>query len=287
MDYKKLIFIVLLLSSPLCTATNGKVITPAVGTPKDALINELLQLALGKTASCISFEAYPEQLTTGRMVEQISSGKMDVFWAGMSPSLEEKLLPVRIPIFKGLIGHRILVIKQGNEEKFEQIKTLEDLKRLTAGLGQFWGDTAILESAGLPISKAANGVNLWSMLQENRFDYLPLAIHEPWSELAARKNLNLSVEPNILLIYPFAMYFYVNPKNTLLYEQIKAGMNIAIEDGSYDELLFNSNLMKEAIQLAKANTRRVIRIENKTMHPSTPIHIKQYWFNPIKPLPTN
>lgn len=46
-------------------------------------------------------------------------------------------------------------------------------------------------------------------------------------------------------------------------------MNIAIEDGSYDELLFNSPMIKEALALANVSTRRIIRIDNKTMHTNT------------------
>ncbi|MDO6422551.1 diguanylate cyclase [Saccharophagus degradans] len=286
MKYRWFLLFAFLTFCHSALALNGKVITPAVDTPKEALINDLLQLALSKTTACTIFTAYPERLSTGRMTEQIINGKLDVFWAGMSPSLEETLLPIRIPIFKGLIGHRIFVIKAGDEKKFSHITTLQQLKQLTAGQGQFWGDTAILENAGLPVTKAVKGDNLWSMLDEKRFDYLALAIHEPWTELQRRSNLSLAVEQNILLIYPFAMYFYVSPKNTLLYEQIKTGMNIAIEDGSYDELLFNSPMIREALALANVSTRRIIRIDNKTMHPNTPIHIKHYWFDPLAPLPS-
>ena len=76
---------------------------------------------------------------------------IDLMWAGVDPSLDKTMLPIRIPILKGLLGHRIFIIKKENQSRFNNIKTLADLKKLTAGQGTKWGDTKILKSANIPV----------------------------------------------------------------------------------------------------------------------------------------
>lgn len=282
---KKNIILIALSCFIICNSSfgeplRGDINIPNIDTEKDKLIHQLLALALSKTGSKVNYIPQPNQLSAGRLVERVESNKIDVFWAGMSPEIEETLTPIRIPIFKGLLGHRIFVIRKGEEMRFESIKSLNDLKQFSAGQGRFWGDTEILQNAGLPVTTTVKGANLWPMLDGSRFDYFPLAVHEPWSEIDARPELNLTVDPNVLLIYPFAMYFYVNNANTELRSAIEDGMNKAIDDGSYDKLLFNSSMLKDALIRAKVSERVVIRIPNSAMHPSTPVDTSKYWFDP-------
>lgn len=279
------LLITLLSSLPAFSQSiTGELNIPNLDTEKDKLIHQLLDLALSKTGSNVEYIAQPNQLSAGRLVERVESNKVDVFWAGMSPEVEEALAPIRIPIFKGLLGHRIFVIRRGDEHRFKSVKTLSDLQHFSAGQGRFWGDTDILQKAGLPVTTTVKGANLWPMLDGGRFDYFPLAVHEPWSEIDARPDLDLTVDSNVLLVYPFAMYFYVNKNNTELYKAIKTGMNIAIEDGSYDKLLFNSSMLKDALVRAKVADRVVIRIANPAMHPDTPVDVTKYWFDPTAKL---
>lgn len=252
------------------------------GTSKDQLIYDLLTLALSHSKNHYTLSSAPKDLSTGRKTEQVIDKKMEVFWAGMSPELERSVRPIRIPIFKGLLGHRIFVIKKGTAEKYHHIETLEQLTLLRAGQGQFWGDTKILEAAGIPVTKASQGENLWAMLNENRFDYMALALHEPWTEISKRQHLQVEVEPSLLLVYPFAMYFYVHKENDQLHRDIHKGMHEALMNGSYDELLFGSPLINDALKKAQVHSRRIIRIPNPTLHPDTPVDRTQYWFDPLK-----
>ncbi len=123
----------------------------------------------------------PEQ----RLIEAITSGKVDLMWAGASPHLEEQLLTVRIPLLKDLLGHRIFIIKKEHQSRFDNIETLEQLKQLTAGQGAFWGETKVLQDAKLPIITTLKYHNLFYILEGGRFDYYPRAVHEPWGEVQA------------------------------------------------------------------------------------------------------
>ncbi|MEI8634177.1 hypothetical protein P4S72_23305 [Vibrio sp. PP-XX7] len=155
---------------------------------------------------------------------------------GANPDVEKRLQTVRIPVLKGLLGHRIFIIRAADQNRFAQINTLAELKQLKAGQGTFWGDTQVLKKANIPVVTTIKYANLFPMLEGGRFDYFPRAVHEPWVEVASRPELNLVVDKHILLIYPFAMYFYVNKSNTVLHNQIYKGFEIAIKDGSFDKL---------------------------------------------------
>lgn len=51
------------------------------------------------------------------------------------------MLPVRIPLLKGLMGCRISIINKKNRKKFAKIKSVEELKKLTALQGHDYFDT--------------------------------------------------------------------------------------------------------------------------------------------------
>lgn len=255
---------------------------PRQDNDKDRLVIKLLTLALSKVDIKPRFEENPELVSEARLEQETQSNKIQLIWAGMSPEREETLYPIRVPIFKGILGHRIFVIRNDAQHKFNHIRTLSDLQQLKAGAGTFWGDTQILKNADLPTVTTVKGVNLWDMLDGSRFDYFPLAIHEPWGEMRARTDLELTVEKNVMLVYPFAMYFYVSRENTKLHRLIKEGMQLAIQDGSYDEFLFNDPIFKAALIDADVSKRTVVRIGNPFMHPETPVDIPEYWLDPTK-----
>ena len=146
-------------------------------------------------------------------------------------------------------------------------------------MGTFWGSTKVLENAGLNVVKTVKYQNLFPMLDGSRFDYFPRAVHEPWKELADRKELALSVEEKLLLIYPYAMYFYVRKDNVELHDRLQKGLELAIQDGSFDDVFFSNSLVQSALALAKLGSRRVLRINNPDMHPETPIDRPEFWLN--------
>lgn len=270
--------IALLISLITSLAHAESVSTRSIEHSTDELILSLLELSLHKSGKSFTVKPATEDTSYTRLAEDIKQGKLDVMWGGMNPKFEEELNPIRIPIFKGVLGHRLFAIPKGTQHKFNHIRNLEDLKRVTAGLGRDWGDTKILEAAGLPVEKVVKNSSLWPMLDGERFDYMPLAIHEPWSHVN-RSDMALTVEKRVMLVYPLAMYFYVSKDNIALYDAIYNGMDSAFQDGSYDEKLFNSPVFKSAFEQANIPERVVIRIDNPLMHPETPVNIERYWLD--------
>ena len=248
-------------------------------TAKEQLLLDIFKLAVSKAAPATVFSPSASLMTASRAMEELKAGGIDVFWAGVTPELEESLRPVYIPVLKGLLGHRVFIIKKGNQALFDNINNLNDLKKRKAGQGITWGDTKVLKGANIPVATTLKYNNLFRMLEGNRFDYFPRAVHEPWSEVVSRPVLNLTVEKRILLIYPFAMYFFVEKDNKRLHDIIYKGMEMAIVDGSFDRLFFSNQLIKDAMQKSNLKERVVIRIPNLGMSRKTPFDRKEFWLD--------
>lgn len=273
----------LLISFCLFTSTSAlseDVVINKIGGEKEQLIADILTLVLSKSDPSLTVRPTTDELPQSRLVDAIKLGNADVMWAGADPRLEKDLKTVRIPLLKGLLGHRIFIIKKDQQYRFNDIKTFDDLKAFSAGQGTQWGDTQILKNAGVPVITTLKYPNLFFMLEGDRFDYFPRAIHEPWSEVADRPELNLAVEENIMLVYPFAMYFFVNKDNQDLHDKLYSGFVKAIEDGSFDQLFFKNQLIKDALDKTNLKHRTVIKIDNPAMHPDTPVDRLDFWLDP-------
>ncbi|WP_413283648.1 substrate-binding periplasmic protein [Vibrio sp. MA40-2] len=246
---------------------------------RNKLVLEILQLALSKVDSNVELTQIPNTTNTARNVSEVEAGNVDIMWSGASPENDKRLNAVRIPILKGILGHRIFIIRKGDQPRFNHIRTLEDLKKLNGGQGKFWADTQVLKSAGLPTLTTIKYPNLFKMLEGGRFDYFPRAIHEPWPEVEQRPELNLVVEKQVMLIYPYAMLFYVNKNAKDLHEKLYKGFEMSIKDGSFDQLFFNNSAITAVLEKANLGGRSVIRIDNPFMHPDTPFDRKEFWLD--------
>jgi len=251
------------------------------GNPKEELALNILKLALESAPGdeTYRFRSVPEFLSEGRLVQTLEDGDIDVAWAGTQREYEQRLRPIRVPIFKGLLGHRIFIIRQGDQPRFDRVQDLADLREIPGGQGRYWGDTEILKHSGLNIVTTSKYENLFPMLEGGRFDYFPRAVHEPWSEVRSRPELNLTVEERILLIYPLPMYVFVNKRDQALARAIEQGLRSAIEDGSFDEFFFNQPIIKNALEQAQLSQRRVFRIPNPNLSPETPLDEEQLWLD--------
>lgn len=242
---------------------------------KDRTISSLLSLALSKTDKKYCVKPYKSIMSSTREIHSIRNGELDVIWS--SGNEIKGLKAIKLPIYRGMLGYRIFVIAKDDQHKFNHIQTIEQLSSLKAGSGMSWGDTIILKNAGLPVLTAHRSRNLWTMLENNRFDYFPLALHEPWEEL--EKKTTLTDEKTLLIHYPTAMYFYVNENNQALYNAIAQGMQKALNDGSYNALFYQSKMIQSTIKFAQINKRRIIEIPNSTFYQTIPQENIHYWFS--------
>jgi hypothetical protein len=249
--------------------------------PSEALMLEILKLTIEKSGNRRDYniEGHELTVTEARLAELLKDGKLSVMWAGIQAQYEEDLIPIRIPILRGMLGHRIFIIRKGDQHIFDKVKTLEDLQEIPLGQGRSWGDTAVLKAGGMNVVAPTKFLSLMHMLEGGRFDFFPRAVHEPWVEVQNYKELNLTVEESILLIYPYAMYFYVQIGNEKLAKDIEQGFYNAFADGSYDEIFFNHPMIKDALEQSNLKGRKIFRIPNPNLPRKTPIDKKELWLD--------
>ncbi len=241
----------------------------------------LLALVLQKTALTYGpcRLTYAEGASPRRNFQRVRSDKLDITWAVTTVERERLLRPVRIPVYKGLHGLRIMLIRKGEAARFAGIKTAADLRHFTAGQGSDWQPTDVWRANRLPVAASDNYLSLFRMLILKRFDYFPRAAFEPWQELAQRPELDLEVEPNLLIRFPAPAYFFVHPDRADLAKRLEEGLEEAIADGSRDELLRREPEYASMWEHIGRQPRRVIDLPNPLLPPLTPITRKELWFS--------
>jgi hypothetical protein len=240
---------------------------------------DLLKLALSYSDQQYTFSSTDEVYSRPRLMESIKNGSVSLMWGGTSEEMEQDFIPIRIDVYRGLMNHRLMFIRANDQSRFDQVHTLSDLKNIKFGQGRSWQDAKILESAGLTVVKATKKPGLFFMLDGERFDAFPRGASEAWTELAAFPELKLTVEKNLVLIYPLPTYFFVSKHDPKLAVELERGMESAIADGSFDRFFYSAPEVKEALTKSNLQNRRAIRIDNPFLPKATPLNRKELFLD--------
>jgi len=239
----------------------------------------LLRMALERSRHKYVLQSTPLMMRQSRALLELQSGRiLDVMWTMTSREREQDLLPIRIPLDRGLIGWRLLLIRKSDTARFAAIRKAEELRAMTALQGHDWPDTDILRANGFQVQTASDYAGMFGMLATDRVDYFPRATFEIWDEAKAHAKEGLVVAPGLALYYPSAFYYFVNKRNLALAADIERGMALMLADGSYEKL-FNEyfGAMIERAALAK---RRVFNLRNPLLPEATPLARREFWYRP-------
>lgn len=240
---------------------------------------EMVQLGAAKMG--LEIELKPQSLKEmrdNRAMEELEKGSFDIFWMATNPEREERLVPIRVPLFKGLNGWRICIVNNQRQALFTNLKDLNEIKNLIALQGIDWPDTEVFIASGYKVKRSVSWSGMFEQISLNRHDYFPRAVTEIFTELESRQHLNLAVEPNIVFTYPTAFYLFTNKENTQLAALLEQGLKKAIADGSFEDLFIQFH--GEAIQKANLAHRTRIQLQNPALPPNTPLDDASLWFNP-------
>lgn len=242
----------------------------------------VLELALERSGVPYALSESATPMQQGRALRALKQGRLlDVVWTVSTPERERGLRPVRIPIDRGLIGWRVLLVQADQLPRYASIRRIGDLAPYVAVQGHDWPDLAVLRANGLRTVANPTYEGLFAMLRYGRIDYLPRGAGEVRAELALLGDGRIAIEPHLLLHYPLPLYFFVHADNERLARAIEDGLERAIADGSH-AALFDAAYGGD-IESLGLRTRTVIPLSNPQLPPATPVGRPALWFDPTEP----
>ncbi|HKQ31499.1 MAG TPA: hypothetical protein VJS66_09455 [Burkholderiales bacterium] len=246
---------------------------------------ELLRLALEKTRA--EFGPYELRqsaapMNQARAAEEIvsGSGSVNIFVRSTSIEHETAMLPIRIPVEKGLFSYRVFLIRADAQPRFAAVRTLDDLRKYSVGSFTTWADTNILRHGGFKVVTGDNYEGLFRMLIAGRFDFFSRSVDEAYREYDERKQLlpELKVEETLLLYFPSTRYFFVqrSAAGERLAQRVEQGLNGMIADGSFDAHF--QKYKGPMIKRAHLEKRKLFRIPNPHLSVQTPLNRRELWY---------
>lgn len=237
----------------------------------------LLKLALAKAGGHYHPQAARHDMAQSRTLRHVELGReLDITWTLTTPEREQRLLPIRIPIDRGLLGWRLLLIHPQHSEMLDSL-SLTELKNLRSGQEQDWPDYQILRHNGFKITPTTNYQGLFYMLQRGRIAYFPRAITEVLPEIKNQQQIPLAIAPRWVLYYPAPVYYFVNKQRPELADAIRRGLMAAMEDGSMRALFLEH--FGESIKRMELEKREIVRLENPLLPAETPLDNAALWYD--------
>jgi hypothetical protein len=291
MGTRRSAFLLALLLVSFAAASRAQVMTYIYHAPESSLDVrylyhwEILRTALERTTP--KWGAY-RMVPSGFMTERRqafelknATGKLSVMYLSTTPDFERHLIPIRIPVDKNLGGYCVFLIRRDDQQRFANVRSIDDLRGFSYGLGLGWIDADILKANGFRVVTGSSYDGLFEMLVNKRFDVFLRAATEVLDEHGKRKeSLPLAIEDSIILYYPLPMYFWFpkTDQGRRLAARAEEGMRMMIADGTYDRIF--DAYQRQKIERLRLKERRIFRINNPFLGPETPFADKRLWFDP-------
>ena len=194
--------------------------------------------------------------------EMIKGDNINLIWTTQDSNSIEELLKVPFHTMKGVLGYRALIIKADRQDEFSKITNLQQLQLMRPGQVELWTDTEIYKKNNFDVATSNNMPALFPMLENGRFDFLPLGASEVNKEylLIRLKYRSLAIETELLIKYSLHMFFMVSPTQPILAERLEKGLLAIEESGEFDRI-FNQFVQPEMDSI-KMQNRRVINLSS-------------------------
>lgn len=282
----------LLLQTPMLAASGAgaattlKVVHPAPESALDQRSEDLVVLlrsALQHTETSHGpFDLTPASTAASedRQLLSMEQGLLpNIVWASATQDREQRLLPIRIPLRRGLIGYRIALIHRRRQVELRRVRTIADLRAYSLGQGPNWPETRMYRQLGFQVQSGSYEA-LFRMLVNGRFDLFPRGINEVYGEFATRAGdlPELAIEDSLLIHYPQPYYFFVNRRDAALAQRVEQGLRHMLDDGSFDAHFWRHH--GEAIQRARLGERLLLTLDNPLLPRETPLGDARLWFDP-------
>ncbi|GEA59248.1 hypothetical protein VCO01S_04410 [Vibrio comitans NBRC 102076] len=227
-------------------------------------------------------EFMPIMLSQDRVLQLLGiGGVLDIVSSAPTAEREASFLSIKVPIFMGLLGYRMMIVSPEKLPEFEQISSEEQLKSLVACQGTAWPDADILEDSGYKVVRVDRFEQMFEKLHDGGCDYFPRGITEGYGELEYYNENNpdkpLAKFDSILIHYQVPLMFYTSHNNYELAAKIQYGMEKMVENGELEALLKNHPVTQSAFPLSKWEKSTIFSVPNKRLPKSVPTYKQELW----------
>jgi hypothetical protein len=257
-----------LIFSPLAGAQSPAqqqiaIVLPKSSNPKvpvNFYIVQLLEEALAaqNISALVTYSSEP--MNEKRAIYSLQNGNIiNLYWLSTNEQLEQDLRAIKIPLYQGLHGKRILLIHRELAQQFAAIETLEQLKVYVGLQQRSWSDYDILVKNGLNIDGSQPYHAMHKALNSKLGDYFPRSVLTVRSEYQNNQTDNIMIEPSLLLSYPNNYYFFLSKNDAKLANQLESGLNTLIANGRFEEIF--SQHFAERLQGLHLKQRQIIYLQ--------------------------
>jgi hypothetical protein len=204
-----------------------------------------------------------------------SDNAVNIIWSFSTPEREERLLPIKIPIDRGLLGWRLFMTRSEDQERLKNI-SLDSLKQLRMVQGHDWPDLEILQANGFNAVSTTTYDGMLRMLELGRVQLFPRSINEIFYELKEFPLKDIVIDQHWAIEYPAPMYYFVSKDNQILADRLENAFTTILENGKFEELFLR--YFGEVIEKAQLDQRRVLHLKNPLFVDSTLRMNEQMWF---------
>ncbi|UUZ51205.1 hypothetical protein LP420_17785 [Massilia sp. B-10] len=183
-------------------------------------------------------------------------------WDGSNRQRETELWPVRVPLLRELNDYRLFLIRAEDQEKFNAVRTLADLRSSRLGMPSVnWPSTDILRANDLPV--------ITSIAYEYLFPDAArqaLRLHAARRVRSGERTARQCARPargraHDFPALPCAVLFFVSKENAALGQRVERGLRIALKDGSADKLFDSIPAFRDAQAEIDSRRRRVFELK--------------------------
>lgn len=230
------------------------------------------------TAEIQAYQSNGSEITEARGMALLQQKRIHVTFVPSSREREELFRAIPIPLDQGLLGLRLLLIKESSQARFDQIQNETELReKMLGGFNTNWSDYGIYKSNGLNVLPATKYETLFKMLASGRFDYFSRGLIEVWSELDNFKSQypDLRVENRFAFYYNIPVYFFVHKDSEQLAQRIEVGLKRIQASGAFSKLF--QSYYGEHIVRAKLDKRHIIILQSPQNPQGIPV-VKPFWW---------
>jgi hypothetical protein len=206
---------------------------------------------------------YPQAEDEGNIFE--SGCDVLVTVAGNVKFKNKQKIIINMPLAKGLLGYRLLIVRNESLQTFQSLRQSKDLQALSVGVPATWADAELFRQNQFNVVERGTLDDIFIRLRNKEFDFFALGANEIEEvfEQHVEPLDDLSIETSMMIYYPFPLIFYVNPENPSLAKRLETGLRTIMQNGQYETLFYKHH--GDVVERLHLKERNIFNLHNSLL----------------------